>query len=425
MGLKSPIAKGKRRQELLRNGRPLVPAGWRGMLLEGDAGMLPLDRPRHIENFRWVGGNLRHRGLLVPVDSPVLDSATTHVKDLYDFQTNKPRRVYLVYSCCPDIAGSTGKTIAWLDFDQYPTLQRGKYYPSVAAALSIGIFDGKMMLGLDSALKSLTTIVTPYGTESLSITGGAQERPLDTYTGFIIRAICEFDGRAFLGLDAGAGASRIGTWDGITSRYGLTASAPADLSGIDAPTTFCRWRDLLVVGFGLATNHIRTRVPGDTSPGTWTTVPPAAGNIASRKMESYKDILYIADGGENVWSYDGTTLQKARTIVGATINGIVEFNGYLHYAYMSAAAHAIIGRFDGTTWTDALNDLTVTTSAALKLPQTIVSYRGCLVILVETIGLGLVYMSQNQITTGAYTKLDPGDLAFSTGSTEVRDAVVM
>lgn len=400
---------GNRRPAVLRTGPEFK---WRGMWLGADPGSVPPNRLRHGENIRFRDGAIHSRGGLAKVNSTTLHSSTANVIDLQDFQV-RTRKLYTLFTGCPGLSTTVGFSAGWYDADQSPAWQRGVYYNSATGNMVAGVYDGQLYLGVDDKLRVLKLINAPYGnSESLAFAGVEQGEHLGEFTGFTITALQEFDGMLFIGLDAGAGASKIVTWDGLTFRDDVTA--------IDPPSAFCKWRDKLVGGH--STSGIRIRDVG-ASPGTWATV---AGAVAAVHMTSYKDVVYITEGGTEIWSYDGTTLGVARTVAGAEIRGITTYNDgsaiYLFYGYQSSGSEAVIGRFDGTTYVDAHYNITTTYSVA-RLPRTLLSYRGGLVAVTNTAASGgRLYISKGNDTDGtvAYTEVTQP----SSGTSGALDAVV-
>jgi len=374
------------------------------MAPEGNPGNVPPNRFWSLTNTRFIPtGGLKSRQTIELFNrSAVIHDATATINSLYDFQTTVLRRLYLLVRGCIGISPSAGASLMWFDHDQAPIMQRGVYYSTATGFPYFSVFDGFLHIGLDTALGRFATINPPYGVEGLAGSGSTQNQPIATFAGFAFKNLATFDTKLFLALDAGAGASKISTWDGQAIRN--------DLTGIDTPTKFGRWRDLLVVGFASATNQIRTRVAG-SSPGTWTTVTPGAGTVATEQMVSYKDNLYITDAAANVWKYDGTTLAIVRTVVGATMYGIEAYEGFLYYSYQTAGGVARIGRYDGSTFTDNHKDLSAQV-ATLQTPRRLRRYRGDLYVSVDhTLASGLgseLLRSPGATTSGTWSRYPLG-----------------
>jgi hypothetical protein len=388
---------GNRRPAVLRTSPDFR---WGGMYLNADAGSVPPNRLRHAENVRFRGGAIHSRGGLSRVNSTVLHSASAKVIDLQDFQ-RRTRKVYVMFTGCPGLSTTLGFSSAWYDQDQSTAWQRGVYYNSASSNMVGGVFDGRFYVGVDATLKVLQLINPTYGgSESLALAGVEQAETLTTFTGFVVRCMESFDGKLFIGLDAGAGASKIVTWDGTAFRD--------DITGIDPPSAFTRWRDQLVVGFSTNPSGIRVRSVG-ASPGTWAAL--VAGALASVKMTSYKDNVYITDGAADIWRYDGTTLASVRTIAGAALRGLTTYNDgsaiYLFYGYQSSGNAAIIGRFDGSSYVDVHYNIT-TTYAGARLPRELLEYSGALMAVTNTAANGgRLYISKGNDTDGtvAYSEV--------------------
>jgi hypothetical protein len=189
---------------------------------------------------------------------------------------------------------------------------------------------------------------------------------ITSFPGYVITAMGEKFGQLFIGMVNVAlpTNSKIVVYDGV--------SIADDKTGIGAPTAiYGGWRELLAVGFQAAENMIRVR----DSSGTWTNVPPGAGTVACAgpaAMVAGFDNLWIADGLQSVWKYDGATLAVARTVAAAGVPvspavpgmATVEFFGHkLYYGWVrSDGSGSVVGSFDNTgsaiEYVDSLKDLT-------------------------------------------------------------------
>jgi hypothetical protein len=193
-----------------------------------------------------------------------------------------PLRLWIVLFGCFGAGAPKGGTIFLFDPEQEPKLQAyTQYLADVDRKVAVGTFDGALYLGEGSNLRRITIVKAPYGTK-VELLASTYDTSLFSFPGFRISALQAFDGKLFIALDGGAGASKIAVWDGITV-YDGTAPTVADLTGIDPVTRFCLWRDQLVAGFGPATAHIRLRTTGAV-PGSWTTV--AAAGVAAAEAPS-------------------------------------------------------------------------------------------------------------------------------------------
>jgi len=354
---------------------------WAGMQTEGDPSANAPNRPRLLENVSFLGGDMTERAGLSKLLGAQIESGAC-VRYLGDLQITTPRKLWIVTDGCPGVSSAVGSSIACIDMEQKPEFQRVLYDDSASNALVLGGFGANMHIGADAVLRKLQLIPIPWtSAENLSLSGFSQDLPLVTFTGFTITAMLEFDGKLFIGLDSGTpGTCKIVTWDGVSWRD--------DLTGINAVTCFGLYRvttggDAIVAGFAAATNHIRYRPTGD-SPGSWTTVAPGGGTLDARQMISYKDVLYLADIGGDVWDFDGTTLAT--------------------FGYETAAA-ARLGSYDGSSWTDVEKDFTVQSGQADEV-RMLAGYRGHLMVgIIEATAKGVIWVSPGADITGTYRRV--------------------
>jgi hypothetical protein len=378
---------------------------WGGMVPDDDPAAIP---PNHLElliNCRIQGGSISPRG----GSKRLLDLGSGQIIGIADFQVGTPRKMWIVGDGCPGLSSSVGWYVGFFDVEQDPEFQPAIYYNAASQKVVIGAFSGDLYVSVDNALRQVTTIEAPYGDPALSVSGSSQDLPLLTLTGFTkITDMMSFDGKLFMGADAGAGASKVAVWDGVTQFV--------DLAGINAPVALGTFRESLVMGFAGAPNSIMVRPAGD--PGaSWTTVAPSGGTVAMRGpgcSATYKDVFWFATGGENLYKFDGTTL----TLVPIATSGIAAgsvthtccvFGGYLFVSYTSGS-RARIARFDGTTWVPIHKDMT-SQVAGVTGARSLVEYRGDLWIGMTSSGGGKIYRSVGPDTSGTW--VTPGVLAAS------------
>lgn len=278
-----------RRQAMYRTGIGDFP-GFGGMLLEGDSGSNPPNRPAHLENVTFRGGNLKRRSAAVALwnEADYLHATNASII-VQDFQT-KSKKIMMVADGCPSTSETAGFSLDWFDHEQEPSYSSGNWYDTSTEGVVLGQFSGNLYVAVDNKLHQFIIIVPPYGESSLTVSGHKQDIPLYTFTGFTkVTFLKEFDGKLFIGLDNGVGASAIWTYDGVAFR--------ADLTGINPPAYMSRFRDQLAVGF--ATGTIKVRNAGD-SPGTWATVVEAAGTLDAKVMVEFEDNLYATGGSTKI-----------------------------------------------------------------------------------------------------------------------------
>ena len=373
---------------------------WGGMQTEGDPSANDPWRPRLLENVSFVGGEMRERAGLTKFLASQLHVGAC-VRYLGDFQISTPRKLWIVTDGCPGISSGAGSSITCIDTEQDPEFQRVLYGAALSNPIVLAGFGADLHFGADDTLRKLQLLPVPWeAPESLSISGYSQDLPLKTWTGFVITAMLEFDGKLFIGLDNGIGASKIVTWDGVSWREDLLTIDPVTCFGLYRVTT---GGDAIVAGFAGATNHIRYRPTGD-SPGSWTIVAPGAGTLDARNMISYKDVLYLSDLNGDIWDFDGTTLASAHSPASSTAcKAVTTFNGNLLFGYTTAAA-ARLGSYDGSSWTDVEKDFTVQAAEATDI-RTLAGYRGLLMAgIIETVKAGVVWVTDTDITA-AYDRV--------------------
>lgn len=372
---------------------------WGGMRTEGSPSQNPSKRPRLLINCDIVGGEIQERPGLTKLFASPLHSASACVRNIIPFNMPKPFKLWLVTAGCPGLDAALGFSINAIDTEQSPEFQRVTYYNGTSAQVVLARYNEGMYVGSDAILRRLQMIRQPWGVESLAVSGSSQDTPLNTFTGFTIRCMIEFDGKLFIGLDNGAGASKVVTYDGISFRD--------DVTGIDAPTCFALYRiqnggDALVMGTS-TTNTLYIRSTGD-SPATWTSL----GTVAAKEMLAYRDVLYIATETADIYSWNGTTLAVARTPASATTTRCFAlFNGYLYFGYETATA-AIVGKLDSSgSWTDVEKNLTTQFANTAQI-RSLTSYRGFLIGSgLETAAGGRIWVSPGTTTTGTWVRIAP------------------
>lgn len=324
---------------------------WGGVVTEGSPDNIGPNRLRKAYNVRIKNGIIQGRPGNVKADTTQLGDAVRWVHE----QPIRPIRLWFGMNGC---VGGLGGSLTTYDPEQNPDLQLfGRYRNSSDQGVTLALFGGDIFIGEGPNLRKLQLFHTDYGYTAGDL-GGASDTLLHSFTGHIIQAMKEFDNKLFIllvDIAGGGTAGKISVWDGI--------SIQDDLTGIGVPTAACLARDNLVVGFTSAANHIRTRVAGAV-PGTWSTVAPGAGTVStynsSTAMIEYRDAVYIASGGTDLWKYDWTTLASIRTVTSATeVKAVAVGWDHLYYGYITLTA-ALIGKYDAESnaFTDALKSLT-------------------------------------------------------------------
>lgn len=377
---------------------------YRGMYPDGNPASVPVNGLRVLINGRLQGGQVVARPGQAKLNSSALDSATTCIGGLFDFQVGTRKSIMVIGDGCPAISSAVGFYLGLYDFDQSPAFQPQIYYNAATQRLAAGVYGDDLYLGLDNELKRYQAIDAGYGESALAISGSSQDIPILTLpAGFtLIPALQQFDGLLFIACEQGVGTSKVISWDGKTERD--------DVTGINAPTGFGLYRETLIMGYGGAPNRIDIRQVGD-SPGTWTNVAPGAGTAAFKKGTSYKDLFYFTTGGEDLFSYNGTALTRITPgttgiAAGSVTFGIATFNGFLYVAYTTATNIARLAKFNGTVWTAIEKDFT-SQFATVTAARPMALYRGNLVVgAVQSGGPsgGVLLESPGTSTSGTWTR---------------------
>lgn len=380
---------------------------WKGPRTEGDPSSNPNNRLRQAVNVRFDGGGLRERPGFEKFNSTVLHHASARIKSIFDLPIASPLRLWLVGDGCPATSSSVGFYVGALDTEQDPEFQPYYYYSSATQQVVIGEFDDYLHILVDNELHRANLVLQPWGTSALPIGGTGTDTPLYTYTGFQGRWLQEKFDTLFVMLANGAGGSKISTWDGITHRD--------DRTGLQIPACAAEYRiqdggDALAVGYSTG-NLVSLR----NSSGTWSDISPGAGTVTANRMVSYKDVLWMTNGDENLFKLEGGTLtrvQPATTGIaaGSATRGLAVLNGYLYMGYTTSGGSARIAKFDGSTWTAIEKNLT-TQVAALNALKDLCAYRGYLVAAATTATAGArLYAALASGTSGTYIEITPSAL---------------
>lgn len=321
---------GKRSPLPFRYG-PGVPV--RGMRRRGDPGACPFPYWWLLINCRFDDG-FGDRGGAGAFLETGGGSSTDEVISLFDFQQvsggSTRNKLFVVIDGCPGISSVAGASLNWFDQNAASPFGRGPYDGTATVDPVLGFYDGRMYVGADDKLKVFTPIEPDREDEILDIAGFDQTEVLRVFTGFTIKFLRSAFGYLFIGLDGGAGASKIVRYDGITFEDDDTA--------IDPPTVASLFRDEYLVA-GLSTGGLRVR----TAAGAWSTVASAA---VPNAMREYRDNLWFTASGTTLYKFDSAAITAARVVAGATMLSLATAFGNLYYGYSAGAAGAIIGRLD-------------------------------------------------------------------------------
>jgi hypothetical protein len=348
------------------------------MIPDGSPADLPENRLRLLINGRFDSGGIKVRGGQAAIRNSALESGAC-VDAMFDFQAGStggtPRILFILQDGCPGLSSSIGFSSNQYDHEQSPNFTRGVYYDTGTQGLEAAAYAGELYLAQDNNLRRLITVSPPYGNEALDIAGTSQDYLLKTFTGFTrITCMVEFDGYLYMGIDGGAGSSEVHAYNGTT--------VYKDAGSLNAPTQLGVYREMLIVGWNGTPNKISTRPIGDPA-GTYTDYTPSGGTAYFWRGTTYKDVFYFATLGEDIFSFDGTTLTQippATTGIpaGSDTYGIEVFNDELVIVYTDpneTPDHGKIATFDGTTWTGEAVDLYTQDSLVMRIARPCRVYR--------------------------------------------------
>lgn len=320
-----------------------------GVNSQSDPAAIGPDQFTKLINVRWKSDGMRPRSGYSQVANTVFHNAAASVyPDAFEIST--PFRAWYVGQGFPCESSANGRFIGFYDPESDPILQRVAWY-STATAAAVGSLGNTPFVGIDDTLRRLNLLQAPFGQDQSSIAGQSTDVPVHTWTGETVKLLVPFDGMLFVCLDAGT--DHIVTFDGVSIRE------DSDFTAV--PVAAGHYRDLLIVG--LDDGKLYSRVAGD-SPVTWTLLGTVTGGVhpGRNSIISHKDILYILNGEDDIWTWNDAALANTHTIGAAeVITCLAEAFGYLYYGYRDAGTTEVhVGRFDasGPTWDDTHKRLT-------------------------------------------------------------------
>lgn len=314
-----------------------------GMVSKVDPGANPPDRPRFLVNTRIQGGSIISRpnfsghGAIIPARQ-VWNADNTAATEMgwalngysnwglhwaKDFNPAGPVRVWF---------GGDSGYFGYIDTD-YEFMQQsvGVYsQQSTDWGPDFAKYNNEFYIGDYGALRKIYLIQPPPGVHPASILSAPADEIIATFPGFRVSSMLTHAGKLFFVLSDPLNATNgfVYSWDGQQIVQELALTTPAAFG-----STLTTFFDTLVVTInGVASIQVRA------ANGTWTN-PGLGGFVASRYINStavYRSKMYIMSGTDKIFSWDGTTLALARTIVvgGRTVDGAhccVVMQGRLHY----------------------------------------------------------------------------------------------
>lgn len=348
---RDPKERGSRRQVLRRTGIGNL-REWGGMVPDGHAASLGIREFRNLVNVRFDRGEITERGGQEKYNSGgALDGCVQLMIDLGE-ANDSSTKLWIGAA----ITGSSDVDVVSYHPTDSPTLQSVIEDAALSGpAQCFFIRDGKLHFFLDSSFYELNRVPAPTG-DSMSEAAGTSHKKLFTPAAGIPASATTFDpgdGKTYFAAD-----TIIYTWDGV--------SFLSDFASATGAAIIARYREDM---FAAGTNEFRQR-----SGGTWGTIAMPGGLTAPVAVQGswavFLDKLYTGwddDVGagnhrDRILSWDGTTHALARSLTsGSNAQGIlalVNFGGFLYYFYTHHNdGDLIVGRFDGSTFTDSHKNL--------------------------------------------------------------------
>lgn len=324
-----------------RNG--LGDFSWEGMATKVDPGGSPPNRPRYLGNVRIQGGAIvahppyKARGTIVPYAKRLdpnqydpnnrppfaLDSIMRWEKHWIDVHnTLGVNRLWwggyppFDYTGVPPSWSvvDTGAYIGFIDIDADPPFNRLAYYPANDTwTPCIEKFNREVYVGDYGKLRKILQIIPPAGAQPEDILAAPADETIASFPGFRCAVLQEYNGKLYFMLTDPftLGFGEIWSWDGYVATQEYVMATPGSAGG--AAAVYKNQLVFTVAGYGSIVYY---------DPGTGWSTATLAGFDSSpflNSMAQYRDKLYIMDGVDKIYSWDGTDLALAHTIAATDV----------------------------------------------------------------------------------------------------------
>lgn len=408
---KHPTDEGTQQFHLRKGVDPFGNSGWKGMNTENDPSALAPNELQLGRDVRLQGGSIVNRpGLELVADLANLSGLTGLSGWGDEFPGDNPHhRLWVMVEGCFGVAAGKGVQLLRVDTLEDPQAQVYMSFTSENSYVApLGSYGDRIMIGNKSLLQEVFQITPPYGVEIGDIMLSPPQLLIRDFGAgdWNINCMMEFDNQLFIGLEnlSSPANSKILAWDGLTFTE--------DLTGIDPPLNFGRWSDKLVVAFDKTVGELQYRDPGSAA--SWTTVALVGFGVSTVGLNSMvedHDKLFIADGVDTIYQFDGSVITAARTVAGcASLHALTMHEDILHYGWNKTVSfQAVIGRRDRDSTTleyvDEYKNLT-TDIALFKRITTMQSYRRQIVC--GAFATSLAATAGNDVKGTAYSVYAPG-----------------
>lgn len=326
---------------------------WEGIATKVDPAGNPPNRPRDLVNIRVQGGVLISRPSFLG-DGGYVPLIPVHDVETPDAAENPPYAVIDVVRWTPhwlgDHASAAGVKllavsepilpndfagIGFVDTDADLPLQTVAQVriQGTAFALPVEKFNNEFYFGDFGGLRKLYLIPAHEGEFTPPVsTDLLADEVIVSYPNYRTGALQEHEGKLFFAITAN-GFGEVHAWDGlaVTPEFVMTNDASAGCTmAVYKDTLVVAVRDYVAVGQGALL--IRDAA------GAWTTATIAGFNPSRLpcSIAEYGNLLYIVDGANQIFTWDGTTILLAHTLpaLGSDLNCVAKLAGRLYYSWV-------------------------------------------------------------------------------------------
>lgn len=376
---------------------------WEGIATKPDPGASPLNYPRDMRNLRLQGGSIITRppfagpGTAIPYVRSLnlgTTSGGTWRPDLGTYaygpwtphwtgELNSVGGTRLWWGSTPPleydqiegewVLTATGAQYGYIDTDMDPVYNDvGIYQSNDNWAPVIEKFNREVYIGDYGSIRKIYQLQAPPGLIDgpVDILSEPADEVILSFPGFRPTSMLEFEGKLYFVLSDPftLGNAEVWSWDGFQAVKEYTLSGESAAAG----SAMAEYKSTLIVTVPFWGSFLELKS------GTWTKVTPGGTYDASPMANSlavYRDKLYMMDGLDSVWSWDGVNCVKAYTIVATAsemgrgggdavvINAFccVNMNDMLYFTWTDAAVSpnlVSMGRLDldnavGSQWKGA------------------------------------------------------------------------
>ena len=313
---------------------------WEGIATKVDPGGSPPNRPRDMRNLRLQGGSIITRpdflgpGTVVPgqpnfntgtytgANRPKMwDQTYDQFAAHWTHELNSVGGTRLWWGATPAlwwddppgqwVALASGGEFGFFDTDMDPVMNKvGVYQSNDNWAPVIERFNNEVYFGDYSSLRKIYQLAAPPGLFDgpVDILSTPSDEIILSFPGFRPTSMLEYNGKLYMMLSDPftLGNAEIWSWDGFIGVRELVIPNAAPTG-----SAMAEYKDTLVV----TVNDWGSFVYLDA--GGWNTVTPGGlydSSPFANSMAVYRDNLYIMDGIDSVWVWNGTTCTLGYTI---------------------------------------------------------------------------------------------------------------